>query len=196
MRPGRLRDVFFFLRHIVLGAQQRHFSELFLRPFDQLMLVKRCCHALLRNAPIARGRVCGDRFLVAELAGGTVGAALTETSRRGDRYSVLLAYVVVDPAVHRKGVASALVRQVIQQAPAPSTVVCACAPASKGMMKLLARLQFKRLQRAVEIPGLVAPRLFQYGKPAVAPALMPPPHAAFLPGLIRGGRLATGADRS
>ena len=170
----------FFLRHIVLGAKTRHFSELFLQPFHQLMLVKSCCRAILRNAPFLRRRIPGNRFLVAELEGKAVGAALTETELHGaGGYSVLLAYLVVDTSARRQGVATELVRRIIIDAPAPSRILCACAPASKGMMKLLARLDFKRRGRAVELPGLIAPSLFHFRKAASMPA----------------GALATRADR-
>jgi GNAT superfamily N-acetyltransferase len=91
---------------------------------------------------------------------------------------VLLAYLVVDPDARRAGAASALLRHVIAAAPSSSKVVCACAPASKGMIRLLMRAGFMRGAPAVEIPGLVAPLLLEYRKtrleqPMAARAGMP-----------------------
>lgn len=174
VQPGRFRDILFFVRHIVLGARARHFSEAFLQPAEQLLMVKICCAAILRNLALLPRRISGRRFLVARIGGRTVGAALIETSlerRKPGEYLVVLSYLVVAPEARRRGAASALVQRMISDAPAPGRILCACAPASRGMMKLLSGLRFQPGNRAAELPGMIAPRLFQYRK---TPATPPP----------------------
>lgn len=172
VQPGRFRDILFFVRHIVLGARARHFSEAFLHPAEQLLMVKTCCAAILRNLALLPRRISGRRFLVARLAGRTVGAALIETAperHKPGEYLVVLSYLVVAPEARRQGAASALVQRMISDAPAPGRILCACAPASRGMMKLLSGLRFQPGNRAAELPGMIAPRLFQYRKTAAPP---------------------------
>jgi GNAT superfamily N-acetyltransferase len=164
VRPGRLADVPFLLRQIEAGVASGHFSAMLATPHGRLMLVGWCCRAILRRIGVGRRGVAGWDFQVVRIASTTIGAVLSEITVEAGEPVTWVGYVVVEQARRRQSVAKRLVAAVIEQAPA-SRIMCACAPASKKMMRLLQGLGFKLRRRAPELPGLVAPLLFEYRKP-------------------------------
>jgi GNAT superfamily N-acetyltransferase len=163
VRPGRLSDIPFVVREIKAGVAAGHFSPMLAQPQGKLLLLWMCCQAMLRAAFGGRP-AAGWSFLVIRTASLPVGAVLSE--KRFDTAGApvtLIGYVMVDRACRRQALATRLVRAVIERAPA-GRILCACAPASKGMMQLLQTLRFRPQQRATPVPGLVAPYLFQYRK--------------------------------
>lgn len=163
VRPGRLFDIPFLIREIAAGAATGHFSPTLAQPQGKLRLAWACCQAMLHPAFGARPAT-GWSFLVIRSASVPVAAILSEMRPDASGAPVtLIGYVAVDRACRRQALATRLVRAVIEAAPA-GRIICACAPASKAMMRLLQSLQFKPQQRAPAVPGLVAPYLFQYRK--------------------------------
>lgn len=161
-QQGRLADIVFFLRQVEQGARNGNFSNSFLNPHQQFLLIRRCCLALLWQALSLWPRRSGDRFLVMKVHGAAVAAMLLKTIADGPgRYIVGIDYLVVDAPWRRCGLGRQLVQRAIDEAPADSGFVCFCAPRSKGMQRLLRRLGFSRRVRAGMVDGVVCPHAFE-----------------------------------
>lgn len=162
IQSGQLADVLFFVRQVQLGAVDGTFNLAFLKPIEQLMLIKRCSLALLRQALFARRQPTGDRFLVVRNGNSAIGAMLVKTVPDGpDGHIVGISYLVVERQWQRRGIGTLLLQRAIEDAPPRSGFVCFCTPKAKTMMRVLRRFGFRRRVRSGMVEGMVFPHAFE-----------------------------------
>ncbi|MGH8456010.1 MAG: GNAT family N-acetyltransferase [Stenotrophobium sp.] len=173
-------DAWFLLTQVILGADSGSFSRLNLLKTEQVKLLKSCCYALLRRAwhsflgrrpPLLSP---GYSFLAARHAGTTVGAALVKTERHDEMPSVYIDTVVVDRPWQGRGVGGQLLKTIMERAPMPSLITCACAPDAQAMMHLLKRHDFRKVRSFKKVRSILLPKLFEYRKQTFSNCEIPP----------------------
>lgn len=148
---GEPWEIFFFVSEVVAGAHKGHFNDQH-RSMGYVMrqLSLACVKAILARRLGWRSSAA-PRFVVVRRQGHVCGAMLLKPGRTHDGLPLLsIEYMVVAASARRAGVGRTLVDYARRHAPAGG-LECYCTEASRGMQRLLKRLDFIRTHRAKEI---------------------------------------------